>query len=98
MGIIKKAIDTDYRKEDIDEELRKNSVSSSEDSRNDSLDETCYESNEDMQKHMCRGKLQSNLPADRKNDKGRRNVATKQQAKTKSKEERTTVASPSIRF
>ena len=98
MGIIKKAIDTDYRKEDIDEKLRKNSVSSYEDSRNESLDEACDENNEDMQKHTCQGELQPNLPVDKKNDKSRRSVVTKQQAETKSKEERTMVASPPIRF
>ena len=40
METIKKAIDCDYREEEIDEERRKNSVSSSEDARNDFLDET----------------------------------------------------------
>ena len=72
-GTIKRPMNRDDRKEDFEnerssglhgEEISNNSVSSSEDSRNDSLDETCqfrgdnYEINEDLQKHTCRGKLQ----------------------------------------
>ena len=110
---IKRPINRDDCKEDFEnerslwlhgEEISNNSVSSSEDSRNDSLDETCQfrgdsdERNEDLQKHMCRGKLQSDKPTGGNNDKSVRNAVTKQQAETRSKEEKTTDGLLSLRF
>ena len=102
--IMKKSSDCDYRKEDIEEERRKSSVRSSENARNEFFDETCqprgvkYKRNEDSQKHTSRREFRSNLPSEENNEKSVRNVGTKQQVEARSKEEKMTKNSISLRF
>ena len=57
-----------------------------------------HESNEDPQKYTRRGKWQSNIPTDGNDDKCGRNAVAKQQAQAKSKEEKMTENSTSLRF
>ena len=57
-----------------------------------------HERNEDPHKYTSRGKWQSDPPINGNNDKSGRNAVAKQQAKAKSKEEKMTENSISLRF